>query len=100
MYKLGENEHLEPMDPLREDWAQDAISKLEDFIEDRNQSILKEYEDYCSKHINNAIIPRDADRRCMEVRKQLENDPLKKVLVNQMLQIMSFDRPRMLVVKS
>lgn len=96
MYELKEGEYFEPMEPLREEWAQKAIDKCKELIKDNDKAIIELYN---RSHHPSLIRNNYDDIKAIEARRQLIDDPFRKCLLKQLSNIMMFDRPRFKVVK-
>ncbi len=95
---LKQDEYLESMEPLREDWAQDAINKLQIMIDERNKVLLEPFNLSPAPRLAVSFDNYDQEK-LIRARQQFIDDPFKNHLVKEIIKLMAFDKPRFKVVK-
>jgi len=96
MMILKNDECLEIMEPLREEWSQEAIDKLRKIITDREAFLLKAFTDQPNPSLTMTSY---SNIKAIEARKAVIEDPFRKALLKQITLLMQFDKPRFLVAK-
>jgi len=93
---LKDDECLEKMEPLREEWAQEAIDKYKKMIIDLDALHLKAFADQSNPSLTMTSY---SNIKAIEARKAIIEDPFRKALLKQITLLMQFDKPRFLVAK-